>query len=206
MFAYRTFSIKMENTKEYIIDKAFKLFLTHSYEGVSISQLSNEIGMTKGALYHHFKSKEELFKLVIDKYLHIPTVNADIESISLYEFIQQSTIHAEEIIRSYFKDAGVFTPFDYMSLFADAFRHYPGFAKMKGKFISEEIEKTAFILQKAIKSGEIREDINVPLIASNFFSINMGLAGNLVRENSIEEAISMLREQNFEFYKLLKKN
>lgn len=197
--------LEMENTKEYIIDKAFKLFLTHSYEGVSISHLSDAIGMTKGALYHHFKNKEELFKLVIDKYLHIPTVNADIESISLFEYIQESTIHAEKTIRSYFKDAGAFTPFDYMSLFADAFRHYPGFAKMKGKFISEEIEKTALILKMAIHSGEIREDINVSLVASNFFSINMGLAGNLVMENSIEESINMLREQNLEFYKLLKK-
>ena len=52
----------MENTKEFIIDEAFKLFLDHSYEAVSISDISQAIGFTKGALYHHFKNKEELFK------------------------------------------------------------------------------------------------------------------------------------------------
>jgi len=59
----------MTDTKEYIIDQAYKLFLTKSYEAVSISDISNAIGLTKGALYHHFLTKEELFKAVIDKYL-----------------------------------------------------------------------------------------------------------------------------------------
>jgi len=53
--------------------------------------------------------------------------------------------------------------------------------------------------------GEIRNDINPSLIATNFFSINMGLAGDLVRNNSIDDAIELLKEQTTEFYKLLKK-
>ncbi len=197
----------MENTKDIIIEEAFKLFLTHSYEAVSISQLSNAIGMTKGALYHHFKNKEELFKMVVDKYLIIPTISADFESITLYEYIQIASNHAEGIIRSLIKNTNEFSfsPIDYISLFADAFRHYPSYDKISGEFINEEIEKITVVIENAIKSGEIREDINVSLIASNFFSINMGLAGNIVRDYPIEETIGMLKEQNLEFYKLLKK-
>ena len=78
----------MDNTKEFITDEAFKLFLNHSYEAVSISDISKAIGFTKGALYHHFKNKEELFKSVVDKYLFIPEVVTDVESISLMEYIQ----------------------------------------------------------------------------------------------------------------------
>lgn len=92
-----------------------------------------------------------------------------------------------------------------MSLFTDAFRHYPGYAESKGVFINNEIEKTKRVLENAIKSGEIREDINPSLIANNFYSINMGLAGSLVRNNSLDNAISLLKDQNNEFYKLLKK-
>ena len=195
----------MSDTRDFIIDEAFKLFLNHSYEAVSISDISNAIGFTKGALYHHFKNKEELFKSVVDKYLFIPDVVADVEIISLSEYIQFCTSEAEKIIKKLFGFALVYTPINYMSLFADAFRHYPGYAELKGAFISHEIEKTRIVLVNAMKSGEIRDDINPSLIATNFFSINMGLAGNLVRNNSLDDAISLLKEQTLEFYKLLKK-
>ncbi len=195
----------MENTKDYIIEEAFKLFLTHTYEGVSISKLSDAIGMTKGALYHHFKNKEELFRMVVDKYLDFPEINADLETISLYEYIQLSVVHAEKVISSLFQYSNVYTPLDYLSLVAGAFRHYTDYANIKGKFINNEIEKIAVVLKNAIKSNEIRDDINIELVASNFFSINIGLAGNLVRNYPLEETINMLKEQNFEFYKLLKK-
>jgi TetR/AcrR family transcriptional regulator, transcriptional repressor for nem operon len=196
---------KMDNTKNFIIEESYKLFLNHSYEAVSISDISKAIGFTKGALYHHFKNKEELFKSVVDKYLYIPDVIADFETVSLAEYIQLCTAEAEKIIKRLFGFTLVFTPINYMSMFADAFRHYPGYAELKGDFITNEIEKTKRVLENAITSGEIRADINTSLIATNFFSINMGLAGNLVRNNSIDESISLLKEQNLEFYKLLKK-
>jgi AcrR family transcriptional regulator len=196
---------KMDNTKEFITQEAFKLFLNHSYEAVSINDISKAIGFTKGALYHHFKNKEELFKSVIDRYLFTHEVIADIDSISLSEYIELSMAQAEKIIRSLFSCSLVFTPINYMSLFTDAFRHYPGYAEAKEIFITSEIEKTRLVLVNAIKSGEIRDDINPSVIATNFFSINMGLAGNLVRNNSIDDAIDLLKEQTYEFYKLLKK-
>jgi TetR/AcrR family transcriptional regulator, transcriptional repressor for nem operon len=201
----RSVSLSMENTKEFIIDEAYKLFLDHSYEAVSISDISKAIGFTKGALYHHFKNKEELFKCVVDKYLYIPEAILDVETASLWEYIQIVIAEAEKIINRLFSFTLVFTPINYMSMFADAFRHYPGFADMKGAFINKEIENTRKVLENAIKSGEIRADINTSLVATNFFSINMGLAGNLVRNNSLDESISLLKEQNLEFYKLLKK-
>jgi len=196
----------MDNTKDFIREEAFKLFLNHSYEAVSISDISKAIGFTKGALYHHFKNKEELFKSVIDKYLYIPDVIADVETISLLEYIQFNTSEAEKTIKKLFSFTLVSAPINYISMFADAFRHYPGYAELKGDFINNEIEKTKKVLENAIKSGEIRADINTFLIATNFFSINMRLAGNLVRNNSIDDAINLLKEQNLEFYKLLKKS
>ena len=195
----------MDNTKEFIIDEAFKLFLNHSYEAVSISDISKAIGFTKGALYHHFKNKEELFKSVIDKYVHIHEFDADVDTISLEEYIELTVAQADKIIRHLFSFSLVFKPINFMSLISDAFRHYPGYSELKGEFISNEIAKTKRVLENAIQRGEIRNDINPSLIATNFFSINMGLAGNLVRNNSIDDAIESLKEQNAEFFKLLKK-
>ena len=57
----------MKNTKEYILEKAFALFLDKGYDGVSITDLQDELGMGRASIYHHFKSKRELFTEVIDK-------------------------------------------------------------------------------------------------------------------------------------------
>lgn len=204
MHTDRSVCKNMDNTKDYIIDEAFKLFLNHSYEAVSISEISKAIGFTKGALYHHFKNKEELFKSVVDKFLVLPEVNVDLNSISLSEFIEVSFALYEKFIRTLFTSAGGFSPISYMAFFADAFRHYPVYAQHTGLLFENEIEKTRIVVEKAIASGEIRNDINPSVVANNFFSLNFGLAGNLVRSQSIDEAINLLKEQSFGLYKLLK--
>ena len=196
----------MDNTKDFIAEEAFKLFLNHSYEAVSISTISNAIGFTKGALYHHFRSKEELFIYVIDKYLYIPEAIVDEESISLSEYIDHCYETSKKIINNIFKFSIVYTPINYVSMFADAIRHYPGYLELKGVFFTNEISKTKKVLENAILTGEIRNDINTDLIAMNYFSVLMGLAGNLlVRNISVEETLLLLKEQLHEFYKMLKK-
>lgn len=205
MHTDRSVCKKMDNTKEFIIDEAFKLFLQRSYEAVSISDISQAIGLTKGALYHHFKNKEELFISVIDKYFRIVAFDAEIGSLTLEEFIQLSIKQTEKIFRSLFQHSMTFSPINYLSLIADAFRHYPGFAENQGNFINGEIEKTVQVLKNAISRGEIRNDIDPSLVANNFFAINMGLAGNVMRNISIDGAIELLKKQTYEFYKLMKK-
>ena len=205
MHTNRSVCLKWITTKDYIIEEAFKLFLNHSYEAVSINDISHAIGFTKGALYHHFKNKEELFKAVIDKYLYIPGVNVDVDTISFYEYIQLSMAEAERIIKSIFSNTLTFTPINYFSLFIDAFRHYPGYAKVKEIYINTEIEKTKIVLENAIKSGEISNDVNPSLMATHYFSMNMGLAGNLLTYNSVDDSINLMKKQSSEFYKLLKK-
>lgn len=196
----------MDSTREFIIEQAFKLFLERSYDAVSINDISKAIGFTKGALYHHFRSKEELFISVVDRYLFIPEIDLDVDSVSLDKYIQVSIQQTEKMIKSLFSVTQVFSPLNYMSLFADAFRHYPGYREAKSSFISNETVKTEKVLEKAVRSGEIRSDINIPLIAVNLVSINMGLAGNLLRNNSIDDGIELLKKQMSEFYKLLKIN
>ena len=83
----------MSETKEHIIDKSYELFISHSYEAVSISDISKAIGMTKGALYHHFLNKEELFKAVVDKHLILPTVACNLDQVSLKELFDYNKMY-----------------------------------------------------------------------------------------------------------------
>lgn len=47
-------------TKERILNAALTLFSQRGYLGTSMSDIANELGMTKGALYKHYTSKQEI--------------------------------------------------------------------------------------------------------------------------------------------------
>lgn len=56
-----------EETIYQILTVALNLFMQKGYEQTSIQDIINELGgLTKGAIYHHFKSKEEIWQAVID--------------------------------------------------------------------------------------------------------------------------------------------
>ena len=194
----------MKDTREYIIEEAYKLFLSRSYEAVSISDISKAIGLTKGALYHHFTNKEELFKAVIDKYLILNEMILWDQSFSLQQLMSFTVEKSAEIVNKLQGEQQVFIPITYMALIIDAFRHYPGFASEKEQLLIREVEKIKEIMDRAIMNGEIRKDINTEIMATNYYSITIGLAQNLLHNSSPKIAISALQEQLAEFYKVLK--
>lgn len=49
-----------EKTVEKILDVSYQLFSKKGYEKTTIQDIVNELGMSKGAIYHHFKCKEDI--------------------------------------------------------------------------------------------------------------------------------------------------
>ena len=57
-----------EETVEKILTAAKRLFLEKGYEHTTIQDIVDQLGgLTKGAVYHHFKSKEEIMDAVTEK-------------------------------------------------------------------------------------------------------------------------------------------
>ncbi|MGV6860617.1 MAG: TetR/AcrR family transcriptional regulator [Putridiphycobacter sp.] len=56
------------NRKEQILTTSFKLFVNHGYHNTSIQQLIEASEMSKGAFYHYFKSKNDLYNQIIEQY------------------------------------------------------------------------------------------------------------------------------------------
>ena len=194
----------MTDTREFIIDQSYKLFLEKSYEAVSISDISTAIGFTKGALYHHFKNKEELFKAVIDKYLGVISSREVDEFVTVAKSVENTITYVDNIVRTICIDVQPFVPVNYMSLLIDALRHYPGYAEEKDAFFSRQIERLQGVLDEGVRSGELRPDIDTHAVALNFFSISVGIAANLFRENSPDQAIEAFKAQVNTLYKLIR--
>ncbi|WP_156823034.1 TetR/AcrR family transcriptional regulator [Kangiella aquimarina] len=56
-------------TRQNILQVAFEEILLKGYQGLRVDEVLNKTGFTKGAFYHHFKSKKELGHAVIDEVL-----------------------------------------------------------------------------------------------------------------------------------------
>ena len=56
-----------EERKNEILDVSQRLFSTKGFDDTSIADILNEIGIAKGTLYYHFKSKEEILDAIIER-------------------------------------------------------------------------------------------------------------------------------------------
>jgi len=61
----------MSDTREKILMTALRLFAQDGYEAVSVSAIAGRLGMTKGALYRHYKNKRDIFDRIVDRMVQI---------------------------------------------------------------------------------------------------------------------------------------
>src|SRR5207249_173332 len=88
-------------TKAHLLAAAVRLFSAQGYEQTTLQQIAEEAGMTKGALYHHFQSKEDVLRHVHDEVIEEviaasqPVIDADLPPAeALRELI---VVHLREI-------------------------------------------------------------------------------------------------------------
>lgn len=65
--------------KQVIIDAAVKVFLQKGFEKATVREIAKEAGITTGAIYHHYKNKDELIHDAVTKHIHF------IDSLSAYD-------------------------------------------------------------------------------------------------------------------------
>ncbi len=60
-----------QESRELIIGAAEKLFFEKGFDKVSMRDISEEAKLSKGAIYHHYKSKDEIIREIINKYVEL---------------------------------------------------------------------------------------------------------------------------------------
>ncbi len=153
------------NKKDEILKIASREFAKYGYNGVSMDTIAKKAGISKAAIYYHFKSKSSLFEEIV-----MPKVQKLIDEI--YSFENEDP--KEELKH-------------YINSYAKIFRRYPCFAAVLahefvdgGRDLSDEIIKNlSKVFKKLLNVLQKGQKKNIFQI-ENPFSIQLMIVSSLV--------------------------
>ena len=132
-----------QQTVSKILDVAAGLFMEKGYEQTTMQDIVNGLGMSKGAIFHHFKSKEDVMIGVIQRMVELGvsrvTAIADDDSLAVNEKMK-SAILAMNISEGI--GGEVITEL-----------HKRSNARMHQTSIAETVRRLAPILAKVVEQG-----------------------------------------------------
>ncbi len=62
-------------TKNKILNASIELFSKNGYDGVSIRQIANEVGIRESSIYNHYQNKQSILKSILNYYINEMTSN-----------------------------------------------------------------------------------------------------------------------------------
>lgn len=85
----------MKDLKHKLLEVGFELISEHGFAGIGLTKILNEANATKGSFYHHFKSKEDFGKKLLDDYFedHLETLES---------YLLDTELTPQQRIKAYF--------------------------------------------------------------------------------------------------------
>lgn len=200
----------MIKTKDKLLQVAFREFLMHTYKDVTLKHLVMELGVTKGAFYHHFSSKNDVFIQVVDAYLSgfddlfSRDYNPEMKLVeNLMVFIEESIRRMHDIFRDIGEDVGMVNFYGFM---LEAFKYYPDF-KEKVTELQKQKELVCYVnyINEAKRYKEIRILVDSLLLAEMIRNLIDGIAFNEYFSFQDEEIIGKIRQSLEYLVELIKK-
>ena len=186
----------MKTTKETILKESFKLFLAKGYDGTSVPDIERAAKITRGAIFHHFANKEDIFKQSADYFVlsFLEEVNYGEEYLNsatpLKAFMGKSLKIIEARMEKFLqKTTEKITPASFMSFTLYLKDHYEGWQEKALEYEKEKIDAWKKAINLAKEKNEIHPDTNEALLANTFHNLYMGLSygGALVDKLSIPD-------------------
>ncbi len=180
---------KKAKAKEAILQAGAKTLRTRGFNGIGVDGLAASAGVTSGAFYSNFSSKEELLKEVIDACLGNPFIDADDGSI--VERRERLKDYLRMYISGHHRDdpaSGCVMP----TLSADVSRSNPSVRDAYQRRMRELIGKMSRVLGDEGKAWTVLTMmIGAVLVAQ---ALPEGDEANKVLEAALESAISVVEK------------
>jgi Transcriptional regulator len=187
----------MNDTKVQILQTALKMFLKKSYRDVSLTDIVNEMGLTKGAFYHYYKGKQQIFAeavkyyysdVLITDYANFPRTSLSDFYQAYIEKLQNSNVGIND--NMYEGAANIFL---FMS---EASRKFSDFTTVHLEQRKKEIFAWTEMVEVAKKNKEFKSPIPAEDIAIMFLNLRDGVTMNGVfsKKSEIKALLDLKRD------------
>lgn len=186
-------------TRDLIIETAFMAFIDHGYDRVSLNKIIKTTGLTKGAFYHYFSSKDQLIGEVMNTYFygHLQKT-MDVVDVQGQTFSQRMDLVFKNVmnvdIRLVSQPQRRIDRNDFSKLLWDAMNLNEAMRLMNAQYQDNVVEVMKRALEAGMRDGEIRQDIDPLKIAR---VISASVRGTIMTTYHLpEEASEVLLREN----------
>lgn len=156
------------------LDKALEIFWKRGYEGASIAELTETLGINKPSLYAAFGNKEELFKKTLSRYVSGPVafIQEAINQPTAYEVAQSFLTQAVEFFSDTQHPKGCLIVQAALFGSADSLMIKDLLAKYRYSYEHQLAKR----FEKAIKEGDLPADANAETLAKFLSTLHQGMS------------------------------
>ena len=160
---------KAERTHQHILEATAPVFNTRGFEAASVSSLCEATHLTKGALYGHFRDKEELsiaaFDFAVQKVKSMVKERVSEQKTNHHKLLALMRFYAEYVFNP---PVGGGCPLLNAAIEMDDERNHPLRRKV-AKELKQTVMFIAHLLEEGIHAGEFKKGINSMQYAYLFF-------------------------------------
>lgn len=184
-------------TEQEILEMAFLLFLEKGFSEISTNEIIRAAGLTKGGFYYYFKSRDELDRRVVEKYIH-PYYTKPLELMQQIWEERRSDMPTGELLWK-----GFFLPQRFVNiklalgreilfrnfyfLLYESMKKFPDVMEYSRAFSAKRSEYLHRILERGQKRGEILPDIDSESYVTMILAMQDGIHALKVLDDSIDD-------------------
>ena len=199
------FKRRKEDRPDEIAEAAFHAFAENGYDATRVDDVARRAGVSKGLLYLYFKTKEELLKAVIRRYI-TPKIEA------LRSSVESSNLSAEDFLRGPFLEFAKQIPNSPAKILirlvvSEGHKHPNLVAYYWENVVSQGLATLTQVIDKGVREGEFKPTaladfphlIVSPVMLTVIWSIvfpGRGLDTDRMFETHIDMILSAIKNTN----------
>jgi AcrR family transcriptional regulator len=180
-----------EKKRGVILEGALDCFASKGYQGTTIDDIAQELGISKGAIYTYFTSKEDIYIQLMEKrmnqmvksfhksFAHLPSASAKLKY-AFQRFIEQPLEDLRRLVRFHLE----FT--------IHSSRNEEMQALMDRNF-QKAIDLIAEIIAEGKQVGEFRKEVDEQTVTSLFWATRDGIALQYLSSGEKEQFTGLIK-------------